>query len=141
VGVQEAALARFRDKARSLGVAEGSVRGFADEDDLPALLSGAALLCYPSLAEGFGLPILDAFVCKTAVLTSTTTSLPEVAGDAALLVDPTDTLTLRAGLERLLSSEEARNDLVARGWRRVKEFSWERCAECVALVLEKAARL
>jgi glycosyltransferase involved in cell wall biosynthesis len=141
VGVQEAALARFRDKARSLGVAEGSVRGFADEDDLPALLSGAALLCYPSLAEGFGLPILDAFVCETAVLTSTKTSLPEVAGDAALLVDPTDTLALRAGLERLLSSEEARNDLVARGLRRVKEFCWERCAECVALVLEKAARL
>jgi glycosyltransferase involved in cell wall biosynthesis len=139
VGVQEEALAGFRLKAKALGLSESCIHGFADEADLPALFSGATLLCYPSLAEGFGLPILDAFSCETAVVTSSTSSLPEVAGDAAVLVDPADTLAIRTALEQLLCSEQMREELVAWGKQRVKEFTWDRCAECFCRVLEKAA--
>jgi glycosyltransferase involved in cell wall biosynthesis len=138
VGVQGAALTAFRKQALDVGLPESIVHGFADEADLPALLSGAKLLCYPSLVEGFGLPILDAFVCETAVLTSTTSSLPEVASDAALLVDPTETSAIRSGLYQLLVSEETRSALIARGKQRVKSFTWDRCGERVAQVLEQA---
>ena len=141
VGVQGPALANLRAQAVALGLPEKCVEGFADEADLYALLSGATALVYPSLAEGFGLPVLDAFLCEVAVLTSSTTSLPEVAGDAALLVDPTDTRALRDGLERILSSPELRGELVARGLRRVKDYTWERCADGAARVLETAAGL
>src|SRR5581483_6679005 len=107
VGIQEQALLEFRAIADQFGVAGQVVlHGFADEADIPALLSGATVLCFPSRSEGFGLPILDAFVCRTAVLTSNRTSLPEVAGDAAILVDPDDVESIRDGLARMLSDQE-----------------------------------
>jgi glycosyltransferase involved in cell wall biosynthesis len=141
VGIQEPALTAYRRLAGELSLGSGvSLHGFAEEQDLPALLSGATALCYPSLAEGFGLPILDAFVCGTAVLTSSGSSLPEVAGDAALLVDPQQVESIRAGLEQLLDDEKHRAALVAKGHERVKQFSWERCAAVAAAVLEEAAQ-
>ena len=77
--------------------------GFVDDADLPALLSGALAFVFPSLYEGFGIPVLEAQACGAPVLASNTSSLPEVAGDGALLVDPLDTAAIAAGLARLLT--------------------------------------
>ncbi len=140
VGIQEPSLSRFREQARArLCGARVLLHGFADEADLPALLSGSTALCYPSLREGFGLPILDAFVCETPVLTSDATSLPEVAGDAAVFVDPNQPTSIRDGLVRLLEDVGLRRELVARGRDRLQYYTWERCAECLARVLEQTA--
>jgi glycosyltransferase involved in cell wall biosynthesis len=140
VGIEEPALTAFREYART-HCPDGSCRvfGFADERDLPALMSGGLALCYPSLSEGFGLPILDAFACGLAVIASTTTSLPEVAGDAALLVNPENTCALTDALEQVLSRHDLRDQLRARGQERVKAFSWERCARTVARMLGEAS--
>lgn len=103
--------------------------GFADDDDLPALYSAAACVAIPSLYEGFGLPVLEAMACGTPVVTSDLSSLPEVAGDAALTVAPTDLDALTSALERLFDDEPLRATLIARGLERVKSFTWERAAQ------------
>jgi glycosyltransferase involved in cell wall biosynthesis len=102
--------------------------GFAADEDLPALYSAASVVAYPSTYEGFGLPILEAFACETPVVTSTASSLPEVAGDAALLVPPTDVDALSAALQRALQDAALRRQLVAAGLERVKQFSWQKSA-------------
>lgn len=103
--------------------------GFADDADLPALYSGAACLAFPSLYEGFGLPVLEAMACGTPVVTSAVSSLPEVAGDAALLVDPTDQDAITAALRRLLDDAALRVTLVERGYERAAYFTWQRAAQ------------
>jgi glycosyltransferase involved in cell wall biosynthesis len=140
IGLQPAALDRFQKMAAEM-FPDGSclLHGFAKEQDLTALISGATALCYPSLSEGFGLPILDAFICGTPVITSSTTSLPEVAGDAALLVDPEDPQDIARALKEMLTSPAVRDRLRIAGFARVAKFSWERCAATVAVVLESAA--
>jgi len=141
VGIQAPALADFRKQADELGLQDGCLlHGFAAEEDIPALLSGAAAMCYPSLSEGFGLPVVDAFACETAVLTSDTTSLPEVAGDAAVLVDPRQVESIRDGLRQLLSDKALRADLIVRGRERLKRFTWERCVDTVARLLEEVGQ-
>lgn len=102
--------------------------GYVDQDDVAALYSLATVFAYPSLVEGFGLPVLEAMACGTPVLTSSVSSLPEVAGDAALLVPPTDVDAIAEGLARLLQDSALRADLAERGGRRAARFSWERCA-------------
>ncbi len=140
VGFQPAALTEAVDRARVLAPEGGwSLTPFAAEADLPALLSGATALCYPSLSEGFGLPVLDAFACGTPVITSNSTSLPEVAGDAALLVDPTDVGAIRRAIEQIATSAGLRGDLRDRGFQRLQAFSWEQCARTAAGVLASAA--
>ena len=111
----------------------------ANEADLPTLLSAADVLAYPSLSEGFGLPILNAWATGTAVLTSTTTSLPEVAGDAAVLVDPTDTCAIAGQLGRLMQDLKLRHKLMTAGRRRLSRFTWRATAERFARVIETAA--
>ena len=139
VGGQEPTLTAFRRQAEDLGLAGHCLlHGFARERDMPALISGATFLCYPSRSEGFGLPILDAFACDTPVLTGRVTSLPEVAGDAAVLVDPEDQRSIAAGVAQLLSDDAARAELVARGRERVKQFTWQACARRAADALESA---
>ena len=102
--------------------------GFVDDADLPSLYAGASVFAFPSLGEGFGLPVLEAMAAGTPVLTSDRSSLPEVAGDAALLVDPTAISSIRAGLARLLADSGLRSDLAARGRGRAATFTWERTA-------------
>lgn len=114
------------------------VTGFVDEADKAALLSGATVVLYPSLYEGFGFPVLEAQACGTAVLTANTSSLPEVAGDAALLVDPLDTAAITQGMQRLVQDEPFRQELVQRGFENVKKFSWEETAVRLLQTLEKA---
>ncbi len=112
--------------------------GYVADADLPALLSAALAFVFPSLYEGFGMPVLEAMACGTPVLTSTTSSLPEVAGDAALLVDPLNTAALAAALARLLTDAALRDELRRRGLARAAAFRWERCAAETLRVLMEA---
>ncbi len=102
--------------------------GFARDEDLPALYSDAACLAYPSLYEGIGLPVLEAMACGTPVLTSAISSLPEVAGDAAILVDPYNVDAIADGLRRLLDDAALRTELIARGFQQAAKFTWEGAA-------------
>jgi glycosyltransferase involved in cell wall biosynthesis len=102
--------------------------GFADDADLPALYSAARCFAFPSLYEGFGLPVLEAMACGTPVLTSSVSSLVEVAGDGAVLVDPLSIEQIAAGLTDLLSDEALRMRLVEAGFRQAAQFTWERSA-------------
>ena len=114
--------------------------GYVDQVDRRALLSGAEILAYPSRAEGFGFPVLEGFAANVPVLTSTTSSLPEVAGDAAVLVAPEDPAAIAAGLQELLEDTDLRNVLRAAGTARVASFTWQRCARETAAVLRRAAQ-
>ena len=102
--------------------------GYVRDADLPAIYSQAELLFFPSLYEGFGLPPLEAMACGTPVVTSNRTSLPEVAGDAAVLVDPGKPGEMASALEMVLSSDGMRRDLIDKGLEKAAEFSWERAA-------------
>lgn len=113
--------------------------GHVDQPDLPALISGARALAMPSLYEGFGLPVLEAMACGTPVVASNVSSLPEVAGDAALLVDPHDTDALAEALARSLTDEDLHAELRRRGLQRAQQFTWHRAAQQTLAVLENAA--
>jgi glycosyltransferase involved in cell wall biosynthesis len=110
--------------------------GFVDDDDLPALYSAAEALAYPSIYEGFGLPLLEAMACGTPVVTSVTSSLPELAGDAALLVEPTDIDALATAMRRLLQDADLRRRLVAAGFEQIRKFTWEKAAAQLLAVYE-----
>ena len=114
---------------RSLGL-DPVVRfpGFIDDDDLPAVYSGAALFVFPSLYEGFGLPVLEAMACGVPVVASDAASLPEVAGDAALLVAPRDVDGLAAAIAQGLRDDGLRKRLRAAGLARARQFSWKTTA-------------
>ena len=111
--------------------------GYVGGADTVALLSGALALAYPSTYEGFGLPVLEAMACGTPVVASNVSSLPEVAGDAAVLVDPLDPGSIAHGLERVVRDEALRRTLVAAGERRAEAFTWEDTARRTALVLRE----
>jgi len=113
--------------------------GYVAETDLAALLSGAIAFVFPSLYEGFGLPVLEAQACGVPVMTSNNSSLPEVAGDAALFVDPHNVDAIAAAMYRLVTDEGLRAELVRRGLENVKRFSWEKCARETLAVLEAVA--
>lgn len=114
--------------------------GYVPEPDLPGLTAGATIFAYPSLYEGFGLPVAQAMASGVPVITSNVSSLPEIAGDAAMLVDPRSVTDLRAGLERLLDSPALREHLRAAGMRRAGElFTWDRCARLSLRFFESVA--
>jgi len=120
---------------------EGRVRslGFVPPDDLHALYAGAAAAVYPSLAEGFGLPVLEAMAHGVPVVTSSGTATEEVAGNAALLVDPLDTDAIAGAIERVLDDRDLAGSLGEAARVRAASFSWERSAELVAAVYAEAA--
>jgi alpha-1,3-rhamnosyl/mannosyltransferase len=109
---------------------QGFVRllGYVPQEDVPALMRAATVFCFPSLYEGFGLPALEAAACGTPVLSSTTSSLPEVLGDAAEYVDPHSADSIAAGLLRLLGDADYRKSLASRGPVQAASFTWQRCA-------------
>jgi glycosyltransferase involved in cell wall biosynthesis len=115
--------------------------GFVADADLPALLSGALCFAFPSLHEGFGFPVLEAQACGAPVLAANTSSLPEVAGDGALLVDPLDTDAIAAGLVRLAFDDDLRARLRSAGFTNLRRFSWQRCARETLTVLEAVGEL
>jgi len=104
-----------------------SLLGYVDKAELPRLYAGAAAFLYPGIYEGFGLPILEAMACGTPVVTSTTGAAPEIAGDAAVLVDPFDVAGIEAGIERVTDPGEAER-LRALGRERARGFRWETAA-------------
>lgn len=108
--------------------------GYVPADELPWWYRAAELFVYPSRFEGFGLPVLEAMACGTPVITTTSSSLPEVAGDAAILVDPDDVPALSDAMERLLAEPDLRGILRAAGLRQAARFSWKRTAAETARV-------
>jgi glycosyltransferase involved in cell wall biosynthesis len=110
--------------------------GYIDEQDLPALYSAAAAFVYPSLYEGFGLPILEAMSCGAPVITSNTSSMPEISGDAALFFDPTDVQQLTTHLLELMGDENLRRELSRKGIERAGQFSWEKTARATLKIYE-----
>ena len=99
-----------------------------DADLLP-ILKGATALLFPSLAEGFGLPVLEAYAAAVPVITSNTTAIPEVAGDAALTVQPLDVDSITQCMQRVMVDHSLREELIRRGRVRALSFSWDHCAE------------
>jgi glycosyltransferase involved in cell wall biosynthesis len=119
----------YHESVRAEGVEE-AVRcpGRVSFEDLRALYAGAALFAFPSRYEGFGMPVLEAMACRVPVITSNTTSLPEVAGEAAMLVNPLDDKELGEAMVRVLSDQKLAEDLRTKGMERAKQFTWERTA-------------
>jgi len=102
--------------------------GFVDDRDLPALYQAATTFIYPSLYEGFGLPVLEAMASGTPVVTSSTSSLPEVAGEAAILINPHEPKQMAHAIQRLLAEPELRNELQHKGILRARSFAWDKTA-------------
>jgi glycosyltransferase involved in cell wall biosynthesis len=113
--------------------------GYVTDEEKVALLGGAEALVYPSLYEGFGLPVLEAMACGTPVVTSNVSSLPEVVGDAALLVDPRDDDEIADAMARVLHDDALRDRLRAAGPARAATFTWERTAQLTTRTLRRAA--
>ncbi len=103
--------------------------GYIAAEDKAALLSGALAFVFPSLHEGFGFPVLEAQTCGCPVIASDASSLPEVAGEAALLVDPQNVADISTAMARVVTDEDKRADLIARGFINIRRFSWEQCAQ------------
>jgi glycosyltransferase involved in cell wall biosynthesis len=113
--------------------------GFVPDALLPAMYSAAAVLAFPSLYEGFGLPLLEAMACGTPVVASRASCLPEVADDAAVLIDPNDVDALTDALEQAIGDPALRARLIEQGRQRVAQYSWRRAAEQLLEVYQKVA--
>jgi glycosyltransferase involved in cell wall biosynthesis len=128
----------FYNLIRKLDIDEHLVfTGYVPEEDLPALYQGADVFVYPSLYEGFGLPVLEAMASGIPVITSNTSSLPEVAGDAAILVNPMEVFELYEAMEALASRPELRDELKKKGLERSTKFTWEEAARQTIRIYEK----
>ena len=121
---------KVQDLIRELDLESSFVAiGHVSDEDLAVLYNGATLLVYPSFYEGFGLPVLEAMACGTPVITSNTSCLPEVAGNAAITVDPYDVEALAGAMHRVLADADLQQDLRRRGLERAAGFTWERTAQ------------
>jgi glycosyltransferase involved in cell wall biosynthesis len=129
VGMKDALFEEHYERTtQGRGSARVIFTGKVPQEDLPAFYNTATLTAYPSFAEGFGLPVLEAMACGSPVVTSNTTSLPEVAGDAALLVDPHDTESLAQAMHRVLTDQDLARRLRHKGLERTALFNWEQSA-------------
>jgi alpha-1,3-rhamnosyl/mannosyltransferase len=131
---------RSRELVTRIRSAGSSLRllGPVPRSDLVALMGGASVLAYPSLSEGFGLPVLEAMACGTPVVAARIGPIIEIAGDAALLVDPTEPGDIAQGLKRALEDSGLRADLAKRGPAQAAKFSWERTAAATLTAYTKA---
>jgi glycosyltransferase involved in cell wall biosynthesis len=113
--------------------------GFIADEDLPALYSLAEVFVFPSLYEGFGIPVLEAMACGTPVVTSNNSSLPEASGSAALMVDATDSAGLAGAIAKVLNDAELRRRMIAAGNEQASRFTWQRSAQALLKAYERAA--
>ena len=111
--------------------------GYVPDEDMPALYSGAALFAFPTLYEGFGIPVLEAQRCGVPVVTSDRTSLPEVAGDGAIYADPYDVESISGAMERVLKDKVLAAEQVKKGYENARRFSWQASAEKLNEVIER----
>jgi glycosyltransferase involved in cell wall biosynthesis len=131
----------LRGQAADLGIADQVVlTNYVSDDELAALYRMAAVEFFPSLYEGFGMPVLDAMLCGVPVVTSNVSSLPEVAGDAALLVDPLNVDEMADALTRVLEDETLRAEMRAKGLAQASAFSWEKAANVFHQVYETVGK-
>jgi len=114
--------------------------GFIDDDELEIFYKNAKVFLYPSLYEGFGIPVLEAMSAGCPVITSNISSLPEVAGDAAILINPQKQSELTDSINRLLENSKLRTELITKGFENVKKFSWEKTAEQTLKVFENISK-
>jgi glycosyltransferase involved in cell wall biosynthesis len=132
----------FDETLRSLADTNSSssiiLTGYVPESDLPALYSGALCFIYPSYFEGFGLPPLEAMKCGAPVIVGNQTSLPEVVGDAALMIDPFDVNAIAAAIQQVIMDSDFRSELRVKGLERAKIFDWKETARQTLAVYEKA---
>ena len=141
VGAKGRKNARLFEAVRSSGLTGEDIRflGFVPEEDLPVLYSGSCALVFPSLYEGFGLPLVEAMACGVPVVASNTSSIPEVVGDAALLVPPTQPEAFAEAILRVMSDKDLRKTMIERGLSRAACFRWEKAArqllECMRTVV------
>lgn len=112
--------------------------GFVNDEDLPALYSLASVFCFPSWYEGFGLPVLESMACGTPVVASDNSSLPEVVGEAGIMVAAGDTGALTQTLASLLSDEALRASLIAAGFDQARRFTWESAARQLLAAYQSA---
>lgn len=110
--------------------------GFVQDEDLPALYSAAELFVFPTIYEGFGIPVIEAQRCETPVVTSDLSALPETAGDGAELVDPYDVESICAGIAKVLTDKKYADSLVNRGFENAKQFVWRLSAEKLKQIIE-----
>ncbi|WP_342346831.1 glycosyltransferase family 1 protein [uncultured Nitrospira sp.] len=130
IGEVQSRGASLTETATELGITDSvCCPGYVSSDDLRMLYSHAEGFVFPSLYEGFGIPLLDAMACGVPIITGTGSALPEVAGDAALYVDPHDPEQLGMEIERLVSDRQLHTQLRNKGFERVKQFTWERAAQ------------
>jgi len=113
--------------------------GHVPDDELVLLYSGASLMVYPSLYEGFGLPILEAMACGCPVICSSTSSMPEVAGDAAILVSPEDEIALAEAIDKAMEDKILSQELIKSGYSRASEFSWNKTAQSTISIFQEAS--
>jgi glycosyltransferase involved in cell wall biosynthesis len=114
--------------------------GYVPDEDLPALYSGASVFVFPSFYEGFGMPPLEAMACGTPVITSDNTSLPEVVGNAGIMIKADDTERLAGEMERVLTNNKLAQNLREKGLEQAKKFSWEKSAKELLDVIEEVGR-
>lgn len=126
------------DEIERLGLGPDVIfTGYVPQERMPLYYSHAECFAFPSLYEGFGLPLLEAMACGCPVVSSNVSAIPEVVGEATIMVDPLDDASLAAGMRRILTDEACRRDLVARGLKRASLFSWEKAAREILQVYEQ----
>ena len=129
VGLSQSAKNHFTKQVQKLGISSNvTFLGFVSEDELIALYNNAQVMLYPSLYEGFGIPVLEAMACGTPVIGSTSASIPEIAGNAALLIDPTNLEELYTSLYEISTNKKLRDDLTKKGFIQANKFSWSKLA-------------
>ncbi|GAL65900.1 glycosyltransferase [Jejuia pallidilutea] len=111
--------------------------GYVSDKDLPVIFNLSEVFLFPSLREGFGIPIIEAMACGVPVITSNTSSMPEVAGDAALLVDPNNEKAIFEAIQKIQSNKIFKNELVEKGLKQYQSFSWENAAKKVLNIYQQ----
>jgi glycosyltransferase involved in cell wall biosynthesis len=123
---------------RSLGIDNQVIfTGFADLEDLPYLYNGAEVFVYPSIYEGFGIPVLEAISCGTPTITSNVSSMPEVIGDAGITVNPNDVDELKDAIKRIIEDDDLKEQFRKQGIEQAKKFTWKNCAKDTLQVYKK----